>query len=56
MKFATKKLGFKIKEVPILFIDRIEGVSKMGKGIIKEALLGVLAMQWHSFTKSYRKN
>jgi dolichol-phosphate mannosyltransferase len=55
MKFATKKLGFKIKEVPILFVDRIEGVSKMGKGIIKEAVLGVLAMQWHSFTKSYRK-
>jgi dolichol-phosphate mannosyltransferase len=55
MKFATKKLGFHIKEVPILFVDRIEGISKMSKGIIKEAVLGVLAMQWNSLFSTYKK-
>lgn len=55
MKFATKKLGFKIKEVPILFVDRIEGVSKMSRGIIKEAALGVLVMQWYSLFNTYRR-
>ena len=55
MKFATKKLGFKIKEIPILFIDRVEGVSKMSKGIVKEAIIGVLAMQWNSFFNDYVK-
>ncbi len=46
MKFATWKLGFKIKEVPITFVDRIEGVSKMSSGIFNEAVFGVLRMQW----------
>ncbi len=55
MKFAAKTLGFKIKEIPITFTDRIEGVSKMTKGIVKEAVLGVLAMKWQSFFNSYRK-
>lgn len=50
MKFASWKLGFKIKEVPITFVDRKIGVSKMSKGIIKEAILGVLSMQWQSAT------
>jgi len=48
MKFITWKLGFTIKEVPIVFIDRKEGVSKMSKGIIKEGVLGVLKMKWQS--------
>lgn len=56
MKFATRKLGFKIVEVPILFVDRIEGTSKMSKGIIKEAVWGVLKMQLSSFGNSYRKD
>jgi dolichol-phosphate mannosyltransferase len=50
MKFASWRLGFKLKEVPITFIDRKIGVSKMSKGIIKEAVLGVISMQWQSFT------
>ncbi len=45
MKYRAWKLGFKIKEVPITFIDRTEGVSKMTKGIIKEAMLGVWEMR-----------
>jgi len=45
MKYRAWKLGFKIKEVPITFVDRTEGVSKMSKGIIKEAMLGVWKMR-----------
>ena len=46
MKFASWRLGFKITEVPIKFVDRKIGVSKMTKGIIKEAIIGVFNMQW----------
>ncbi|MEN0002629.1 MAG: polyprenol monophosphomannose synthase [Bacteroidota bacterium] len=53
MKFASRSLGFKIVEIPITFTDRIEGVSKMSKGIVKEAILGVLQMRWRSFFASY---
>jgi dolichol-phosphate mannosyltransferase len=55
MKFAAWKLGFKLKEVPITFVDRKIGVSKMSKGIIKEGVLGVLSIQWQSLFKNYRK-
>ena len=55
MKFAAWKLGFKIKEVPITFIDRKLGNSKMNKGIIKEGVLGVLELRWQSLFKNYRK-
>lgn len=55
MKFASWRLGFKIKEVPITFTDRKIGVSKMSKGIIKEAVFGVLSMQWLSFTGRFIK-
>ncbi|MBS1916432.1 MAG: polyprenol monophosphomannose synthase [Bacteroidetes bacterium] len=54
MKFAAWKLGFKIKEVPIIFQDRTEGVSKMNKGIVKEGILGVLNLRWQSLFKNYR--
>lgn len=46
MKFATWRLGFKIKEVPITFVDRVLGTSKMSGSIFKEALTAVLALQW----------
>lgn len=55
MKFAAWKLGFKIEEVPIIFKDRREGVSKMNKGILKEGILGVLKIQWNSLFKNYRR-
>ncbi len=55
MKFAAWKLGFKIKEVPIIFQDRTEGVSKMNKSIVKEGILGVLKLRWNSMFKKYRK-
>jgi dolichol-phosphate mannosyltransferase len=55
MKFAAWKLGFSIKEVPIIFKDRKLGVSKMNKGIVKEGILGVLNLRWQSWFKNYRK-
>ena len=55
MKFAAWKLGFKMKEVPIIFQDRMQGTSKMNKGIIKEGMLGVLNLRWLSLFKNYRK-
>jgi dolichol-phosphate mannosyltransferase len=45
MKYRAWKNKFKISEVPIIFIDRKEGVSKMSKGIVKEAMLGVWKMR-----------
>lgn len=54
MKFASRQLGFRITEVPITFIDRVEGVSKMSSNIIKEAVIGVLRMRWKGFFHSYR--
>lgn len=48
MKFKAWKLGFNIKEVSIVFTDRVEGVSKMSKGIFKEAVFGVIKMRWDS--------
>ena len=53
MKFLAWKLGFKIKEVSIIFMDRTEGVSKMSKGIFKEAIIGVIKLRWQSFFRSY---
>lgn len=53
MKYAARCLGFSIVEVPITFVDRVEGVSKMSSGIIKEAILGVLRMRLRSFFSSY---
>lgn len=50
MKYTAHRLGFKIKEIPITFVDRKEGQSKMSKGIFKEALLGVINMRFIKFT------
>ncbi|TNF48925.1 MAG: polyprenol monophosphomannose synthase [Bacteroidetes bacterium] len=45
MKYAAVKHGFKVKEVPITFVDRLYGVSKMSTGIFKEAFFGVWKMR-----------
>ena len=55
MKFAAWKLGFKLKEVPIIFQDRTYGISKMNKGIVKEGILGVLELRWRSLFTNYRR-
>jgi dolichol-phosphate mannosyltransferase len=54
MKFAAHTLGFIISEVPIKFVDRVEGVSKMNMSIFSEAIKGVLQMRWASLFGSYR--
>lgn len=53
MKFTAWKLGFKIKEVPIIFTDRKKGQSKMNSSIFKEAIFGVLFMKIKSWFKKY---
>jgi dolichol-phosphate mannosyltransferase len=48
MKYTAYKLGFAIREIPIIFTDRTEGVSKMSGGIIREALIGVIQLRFKS--------
>ena len=48
MKFTSLKLGFKIKEVPVVFVNRQEGTSKMSGGIFSEALFGVIRLRFAS--------
>ncbi|MBC7450781.1 MAG: polyprenol monophosphomannose synthase [Cytophagales bacterium] len=53
MKFLCWKYGFKMKEVPIIFMDRTRGVSKMSMNIFKEAIVGVVFMKFKSLFKTY---
>ena len=46
MKYTARKLGFQIKEVPVIFINRTEGTSKMSSGIFGEAFWGVLGLRF----------
>ena len=55
MKFTAYKCGFKIKEVPIIFVNRELGTSKMSGGIFSEALLGVLKLKIRSWFRKYPK-
>ncbi|MDZ4668788.1 MAG: polyprenol monophosphomannose synthase [bacterium] len=54
MKFTAWKHGFKIEEVPIIFTDRTKGESKISKGIIQEAIGGVISMKLKSYFKKYQ--
>ena len=52
MKFLAYKYGFKIVEVPIIFVNPMLGTSKMSSGIFSEGFFGVLRLKWSSmFTK-----
>ena len=53
MKFRAHLKGFKIKEVPIVFTDRVRGKSKMSSSIIGEAVFGVIKMKYISL---FQKN
>jgi len=53
MKFKAYLLKFKIKEIPVVFTDRTKGNSKMSKGIISEAVFGVIKMKIKSLFKRY---
>ncbi|MDL2256176.1 polyprenol monophosphomannose synthase [Parabacteroides sp. OttesenSCG-928-G06] len=53
MKFTAYKCGFTLVEVPIVFVNRVLGVSKMNSSIFGEALFGVLKLKWWSFFRKY---
>ena len=53
MKFTAYKCGFTIKEVPIIFVNRVLGTSKMSGGIFSEALLGVIRLKISSWFRKY---
>lgn len=55
MKYTAYKIGFKIKEVPVVFVNRREGVSKMSGGIFSEALFGVIRLRLDGLTRKYPK-
>ncbi|HOL01074.1 MAG TPA: polyprenol monophosphomannose synthase [Paludibacteraceae bacterium] len=53
MKFKAYKSGFTLKEIPIIFINRELGTSKMSGGIFSEAFLGVIKLKIQSFFYHY---
>ena len=55
MKFTAHKCGAKIIEVPIIFVNRVLGTSKMSGGIFSEALLGVIRLKISSWFRKYPK-
>ena len=56
MKFTAYKYGFKVVEIPIIFVNRVLGTSKMNSGIFGEAVFGVIRLKWNSFFKKYKRS
>ena len=55
MKFSAFKMGFSIKEVPIIFVNRVLGTSKMNTSIFGEAVFGVIKLKLNSWMGKYRR-
>ncbi len=55
MKYTAHKSGFRIKEVPVIFVNREKGVSKMSGGIFSEALFGVMRLRLDGWLGKYPK-
>ena len=55
MKYTAHKIGFKRKEVPVVFVNRREGVSKMSGGIFSEAFFGVMRLRLDGWFRKYPK-
>ena len=55
MKFTTVMCGFKVKEVPVIFVNRELGTSKMNTSISGEAVFGVIQLKWDSWFRKYPK-
>ena len=55
MKFTAYKCGFKIKEVPVIFVNREFGTSKMNSSIFGEAVFGVIRLRWDGWFRKYPK-
>jgi dolichol-phosphate mannosyltransferase len=56
MKFTAYKLGFRLVEVPVIFVNREAGVSKMNSSIFGEAVFGVLSLKLRSWIVKYKRN
>ena len=55
MKFTAVRCGFRIKEVPIIFVNRVLGSSKMNTSIFSEAVFGVIRLKVGSWFRKYPK-
>ena len=55
MKFTAYKYGFKIVELPVIFVNRELGTSKMNSSIFGEAVFGVIRLKWNSLFKKYTR-
>lgn len=55
MKFTAYKCGFRLKEVPVIFVNRELGTSKMSGGIFSEAVFGVMRLRWDGWFRNYPK-
>ncbi len=53
MKYTAYKIGFRIKEVPVIFVNRREGTSKMSGGIFGEAFFGVMRLRLDGWFRKY---
>jgi len=53
MKYTAHQCGFRIKEVPVIFINRELGTSKMNSSIFGEAVFGVIRLRWDGWFKHY---
>ena len=53
MKYTAYKCGFKIKEVPVIFVNRELGTSKMNSSIFGEAVFGVMRLRWDGWFRKY---
>ena len=55
MKFTARQLGFKVVEVPIVFVNRVLGTSKMNSGIFGEAMFGVIRLKIDAITGKFKR-
>ena len=55
MKFTAYQCGFKIAEVPVIFVNRELGTSKMNSSIFGEAFFGVMQLKWNSWFRKYQQ-
>lgn len=53
MKFTAVKCGFRVKEVPVIFVNRELGTSKMNSSIFGEAMFGVMRLKWDGWFRKY---
>lgn len=56
MKYSAYKLGFKLKEVSVIFVNRVLGTSKMNTSIFGEALFGVLQLRIDAWKGKFKRS